>query len=137
MGQICRNCARSQRDLEREARRLAELISVPALPRMSYQDRALFPTCEAIYFAHSVDGEIIYIGETDNLRRRWKKHAELLGRTSANSIGDIAWYEFEGKLRVRRKVERMLILAIRPKLHGWIMEPTVHYPPKFTDIPFS
>ena len=43
------------------------------LPSKPLSDRANFPTCSCVYFAQA-GKDIVYVGKTKNLRKRWKNH---------------------------------------------------------------
>ena len=108
MDKLCPNCQRTLR----EAKKLADSIDVDSLPKLGYQMRHELPEFQAIYFALR-NGSVVYIGETDNVRRRWKKHIELLNKTRLDDL-EIAWYQFRGTLRHRKKTESQLIQRFHP-----------------------
>ena len=126
----CRSCQRRLR----EARRLAESIQIESLPSVAYTERARLPATSAVYFALR-ESVIIYIGESSNLRRRWKSHDTVLGRTNPKDLA-IAWCEMADSQGLRRRVESSLIKRFRPTLQRSALSPsavTASSPARFSD----
>lgn len=112
MDPSCPTCRRRKREIAS----IAEGISPAELPRLGYADRDQLPEVPAIYFALRGD-EIVYIGQTDNVRRRWRKHTEVVSRTKPDDLS-IAWSEFRGPLGIRIRVEYRLIAKYSPTAQG-------------------
>lgn len=65
------------------------------MPSASYADRALLPVSSAIYFVADQEA-VVYIGQTQNLRRRWGQHHRAAQMTDDHRI---YWREvLEGQL---------------------------------------
>ena len=85
-----------------------DLFQLPSLPLLEYKD---LPKTRAIYFV--ITGEtVLYIGQTDCLRRRWRKH-QILNKVICFEKVKIVWIELSSRLK-RINIERELIKKINP-----------------------
>lgn len=89
---------------------------------MTYTERAKLPATSAVYFALR-ESVIVYIGESGNLRQRWKSHDAVLGRTDPRDLA-IAWYELADSQGLRRRVESSLIKKFCPVLQRVASSPS-------------
>jgi hypothetical protein len=104
------------RTKERRSRRfLPDPASLPSLPLAR---RSKLPCIECIYFLiHR--GEVVYIGTTTNLKRRWSGHPELEWyKARPDLIGDavIAWWAVASSLRLY--LEGVAIRYWVPRFNG-------------------
>jgi len=51
-----------------------ESINPLTLPSLPLTERCLLLSVSAIYFCLSESGEVLYIGKSDNIARRWRQH---------------------------------------------------------------
>jgi GIY-YIG catalytic domain-containing protein len=49
-------------------------IDLLALPYVMLSELAHLPECEGIYFAIEESGELLYVGQSTNIRARWRSH---------------------------------------------------------------
>jgi Arc/MetJ-type ribon-helix-helix transcriptional regulator len=52
----------------------ASNINICSLPSISFQERQNLPSIPAIYFVVSSEEDLLYIGQTMNLQKRWEAH---------------------------------------------------------------
>ena len=94
-------------------------INLAALPRVEYRKRKNLPREAAIYFVTDGVSEIFYIGETDNLFRRFLSHSHQHHFKNACSTPMVSWLSTGAMKRWdRREIERQLIRAFMPKFNG-------------------
>lgn len=71
-------------------------INIADLPFVTLQKRHDLPSAEGVYFLFEPeeDGDLtlIYVGQTGDFRRRWKRH-EVMERLSAEKDYHIAYFE--------------------------------------------
>ncbi len=66
------------------------------------------------YILTSLDDDILYIGETKDLNRRFKEHLDDPRMTSMTSKGKAAWFVyFSVEPRILRKVESQLLFQVQ------------------------
>jgi hypothetical protein len=90
------------------------------LPYLTHSERKKLPTCPGVYFAIDASGQVAYIGQSTNLRKRWRTHSL---RNEFCESGDlesqpkikIAWLEIERELL--DEIETGLIRRFRPRLN--------------------
>ncbi len=85
------------------------------LPSLPLDKKADLPDCPAIYFAISGSGEILYVGRTAALCRRWISHHRF---KQLNDLGNVklAWLQCE-EPSILKTLEARLICALKPKLN--------------------
>ena len=85
---------------------------ISTLPSLAFEYRQDLPPIPALYFALNSQREIVYIGETENLRTRWKSHH----RARQMSAGGyrIHWMEMADADQ-RQSSERRAIAYFRPQ----------------------
>ena len=92
-------------------------IDVPALeslPSLSLEDRLSFPNIGAVYFASDAAGTVLYIGNTTNLRQRFKRHHRDHDFSNVPDVR-IAWYATESMIH-RLTLEAYCCETLRPRL---------------------
>jgi hypothetical protein len=90
-----------------------EMLSLSELPSLPLRERKSLPVYPAIYFL--LDGEkVLYIGKTQNLRRRWSAHFR---EKQAPENSRIAWLELE-EVALLGRVEKIFIKYFNPSLNG-------------------
>jgi len=57
-----------------EQREQIEQIDLLALPYVRLSELSYLPECAGIYFAIGETGELLYIGQSMNIRARWRSH---------------------------------------------------------------
>ena len=84
---------------------------ISTLPSLAFEHRQDLPPIPALYFALNNQREIVYIGETENLRTRFKSHH----RARQMGVGGyrIHWMEMSDADR-RASAERQAIAYFRP-----------------------
>jgi hypothetical protein len=91
------------------------------LPYAALSESRYLPTCAGIYFAIKEGGEVAYIGQSLNIRHRWRSHpvAAVLREPSdleaARRIR-VAWLAVEDIGQINQ-LERALIRQFRPRLN--------------------
>ena len=80
---------------------------------VNVEKRKALPEIEAVYLVWT-DNELLYIGQTANLRSRFVKHHRLVDFLNHDS--KIAWFDTTGCNRL--EVEEYFIKAFSPKLNG-------------------
>ncbi|MGL4620526.1 MAG: GIY-YIG nuclease family protein [Chroococcidiopsis sp.] len=94
----------------------APLAEEPSLylPFVNLDELGMLPSIRACYFVLH-DDQILYIGRTQNLKKRWVSHHILRNYDLPKSI-KIAWYEAEANWSLE-KMERSLIEDYKPKIN--------------------
>lgn len=85
-------------------------IDITALPSVPIAGRGLLPPIAAVYFALDDTGVVLYIGQSVDVRRRWRIHEQ---RTP--EMARIAWVPCTP--RQLANLEKRAILALRPPLN--------------------
>lgn len=84
---------------------------ISTLPSLAFEYRQDLPPVPALYFALNNQREIVYIGETGNLRDRWKSHHRA--RQMSTGGYRIHWMEM-ADADARAAAERQAIDYFRP-----------------------
>lgn len=93
-----------------------ESINPLELPSLPLESRRELSPCPAIYFV--LKGEqVLYIGRTVNLNKRWRKHAKLRQLKSYTGHIHIAWLECND-ISLLSSIEIALINFFQPELNG-------------------
>jgi excinuclease UvrABC nuclease subunit len=92
-----------------------QLVDPFALPSMPFEQRKALPRVPAVYFLIGGDSEVLYIGESYNLRSRWGHHHCLTDYEPEQELR-IAWIEIEDDM-MRGRIETALIWSHRPRLN--------------------
>ena len=90
-------------------------IVLAMLPSIALTKRETLPTCSGIYFALSEKGTVLYIGQTHNLRRRWKQHHHM-SRLTSLGCQSIAWHSCSSE--DMGQLEWRLIQQLQPVLNS-------------------
>lgn len=93
---------------------LKDKIKLSLLPFVKLCDRSDLPEIRACYFVLQNE-EVLYIGRTINLRKRWIGHHLLRNYTLPSSI-KIAWLAAKPNWSLE-KMEKDLIIAFKPKIN--------------------
>jgi hypothetical protein len=88
------------------------IAKISTLPSLAFEHRQDLPAIPALYFVLNDQREIAYIGETENLRARWKSHH----RARQMVVGGyrIHWQEIPDADQ-RTSAERQAITYFRPQ----------------------
>lgn len=88
------------------------------LPALFYADKLRLPKTGAVYILlNRISGQVLYIGETQDLRVRWRKHHVTKRFERATLAGlEIAWID-EHDYWPRYHLERALIKRLQPSLN--------------------
>lgn len=109
-----RSCGECQAR-KRQGREFAARFSLEDLTLIAYVDWRSLPESSGIYFAFNGSGEVLYIGQTQNLFHRWRVNYRALYRYGVSEIGFVLMPDVTlGRLAA----ERALIERFRPSLHG-------------------
>lgn len=65
-------------------------IDLALLPSVLFESKHELPACAAVYFVLSAEQEVLYIGRTISLQRRWAGHHRLEAYRSRPEV-KIAW----------------------------------------------
>lgn len=88
-----------------------EIAKISLLPSLAFEHRGDLPPIPALYFALNEQRMIVYIGETENLRSRWRSHHRA--RQMAQGNYRIHWIEMPDA-DARSSAEREAIAYFRP-----------------------
>ena len=90
-------------------------LDLKSLPWLPLYEKAIFPTRSAIYFAIDNQGNVQYIGRTQNVRHRWAKHHKY---DELRDIGNIKIaYLFLDAPELLLEAETALIEWFKPPLN--------------------
>jgi putative transcriptional regulator len=81
---------------------------------MAIEDLAKLPETPCVYLVVNSQGKVLYVGKSENLRKRWKSHYKLSSLIEESGIR-ISYVEVQENLLF--KVERALINALNPPLN--------------------
>lgn len=105
----------------------AEQIDPLTLPYVMMSELDYLPTCSGVYFAIEEVEQVAYVGQSCNIRQRWRAHhvegdlCDLSDLHSARRV-KIAWFETAGGEDIST-LERLLILRFRPRLNKTHLQP--------------
>lgn len=85
-------------------------VDIAALPSVPFASRGMLPPIPAVYFALSDTGTVLYVGQSIDVRRRWREHE----RREPDMV-KIAWLPCTPRQLLT--LERKIILALRPRLN--------------------
>lgn len=91
------------------------------LPRILIPNRKKLDQISAIYFVISKTEKLLYIGQTENLKKRWHKHECGIELDSPKQTS-ISWIEIEDG-NFRKKLEKLLIRKYKPSLNRVSLKP--------------
>jgi predicted transcriptional regulator/predicted GIY-YIG superfamily endonuclease len=94
-----------------------ETINPFQLPFLAIPQRDQIPSIGGIYFVISKNGDLLYIGQTVNLKIRWRRHECGINLESPRET-KIAWLAVED-FQERIKLEKALIRKFKPPLN-WV-----------------
>jgi hypothetical protein len=100
-----------------EAEQLIRGLRVERLPSEFIVNRQLLPSVCAVYFALDANDEVVYVGETRDLRARWVT-AHKVKREQGLWFGRVAYLETYDSGDVRRKIEKAAIRHYGPRLNS-------------------
>jgi putative transcriptional regulator len=92
-----------------------------SLPYVMMSELRYLPVCSGVYFAIEESGQVAYIGQSVNIRRRWRAHhvqddlCDLGDLNSARRVR-VAWLQVEKTQLDRIEVE--LIRRFKPRLNA-------------------
>lgn len=87
------------------------------LPSLPLTKRPLFPPVSAIYFFITEAGEVLYVGESDDLSLRCLSHIRHREALEVDPHARMHWLEMRGDKRKRVKFERACIRRFNPPLN--------------------
>lgn len=91
-------------------------IQVASLPSLPLAQRAALPDCPAVYFAIAATGEVLYIGRTLSLIKRWKSHHRKRQLERSGNV-QIAWLIADSPA-VLAELEDQLVERFEPALNA-------------------
>lgn len=94
-------------------------MNLDKLPSITLLDKERLPITSGIYFVCIESGELIYIGRTTNLSKRWKNHHRFpqLKRMNRKTPIVIKWLEVKGSMAELVNLEMELIKKHNPPLN--------------------
>lgn len=97
---------------------IADEVELSNLPQLPLEDKRSLPDLPAVYFAVGTDSEILYVGRTASLRRRWKgnRHQHLETLYNRDEPIHLAWLAVEHEDWLP-ELEYELITRFRPVLN--------------------
>lgn len=108
------------------------------LPYVSLSFRQALPTISSIYFVIQNGIEIIYIGQSENLKNRWKNHDKLPAIRKLGGDNRIAWLKTDKASLA--EIEAEFISRYKPSLNIAVYTPwrlgktcTIRIPIVFAD----
>lgn len=114
--------ARMEKGQEAEARNgNASGINPLTLPFVLMTELQHLPECAGVYFVLQEGGHVVYVGQSVNIRQRWKAHhiqsavCDLRNLEASRSVR-LAWLEVEDAAKLDA-VEKALIWKFRPPLN--------------------
>jgi hypothetical protein len=116
--------ARTQAD---EEARSCLIIDPFSLPYVMMSELRYLPTCSGVYFVVEEGNQIAYIGQSANIRKRWRAHPvenDLCGLSNLHAARRvrIAWAEITDVDRLST-LERELICQYKPRLNDTFNRP--------------
>lgn len=90
------------------------MIDVATLPSMPLTNHKRIPPISAIYFCLDENRQILYIGQTENLRKRWQAHHRY---TQLKQLGNISLAWVPCKTEELEATEKHLIEVFQPSLN--------------------
>ena len=97
-------------------------VDVSKLPSISFKDIVRLPNERSIYFALSETGDVLYIGQTESLSRRWLNHGKK-EELEAAGCEVIAWMRTDSDLRA---LETAFVRRLKPTLNAGERTPKIH-----------
>ena len=67
-------------------------VALETLPRLPFADRQHLPQVSAVYFALADTGKVLYIGATEDVRRRWSSPHHGEKQLVPHGCAFIAWH---------------------------------------------
>ncbi len=103
------------RSLEGKMRRvLPETVCPQLLPSVPLTRTALVPPVAAVYFILTEAGDVLYVGESKNLTKRYYDHHRQAEALVVDPHARIHWIE---RRTARKQFERACILRFRPRFN--------------------
>lgn len=103
------------RSLEGKLRRVSPATITPELlPSLPLSKRAMNPPVSAVYFILTESGEVLYIGQTENLATRHCAHQHRKEALAIDAHARLHWLE---KRAERVSFERACIAQFKPRLN--------------------
>ena len=87
------------------------IVEISYLPSVAFEYRRDLPTVPALYFVLSAQRDVMYVGQTGNLRKRWESHQRAIQMQAGGYR--IHWYRIDGE-QERAAVEGKAISYFRP-----------------------
>ena len=88
------------------------------LPCVPFKERHSLPRVSGLYFALADDGEVLYVGATQNLYQRWVSHHQDQALQKLGCLS-IAYYVCE--ISALADTEQAMISQFQPRLNGkWL-----------------
>lgn len=103
----------------------AESVDLGVLSRVPFEERAKLPTIGGVYFAIDGAGIVQYIGQAENIRKRWRYHHKGIDLVVLKGV-EIAYLETNAELL--EGLEKELIKRFQPKLNRVVKEPRAKKP---------
>lgn len=103
-------------------------IKLTELPWLPFEWKQGLPTCAAVYIVLSSNDEVLYVGQSLNIRNRWQSH-HMKRRLAKLSGVRIAWLQMSDSILLP-SVETALIEFFQPKLNRPATKKKKEYNPK-------
>ena len=92
-----------------------ETFDLSSLPYLPLSNKSKLPSCAAVYFALTVQGRVLYIGRSIDVRERLRRHHRVSLLEALGGVR-IAWLKESNSLALRR-IETALITYFNPPLN--------------------
>lgn len=111
-----------------------EWLPFLTLPSVPFEQRKGLPACAAVYFVHNAQRYVLYVGQANNLARRWYRH-EKLALLRECQAAYLSWISMDNALL--NAVEAAFIAAFRPSCNLFIPSRLDTHQPSIRRIPPS
>lgn len=91
-------------------------VDIASLPSLAIPKRHKLPEISAVYFVLERDGKLEYIGQSKNLRQRWRDGHRCCADLAAPTQARVAWLEIADETE-RQILEKHLISKYQPRLN--------------------
>lgn len=94
-------------------------FSLSELPSVYLLERDKLPNCASIYFVSDSQGQVLYVGRTVNLVKRWREHHRFnqLKRLNRKNRISISWLTCSNDINILSNLENEFIKLYKPPLN--------------------
>lgn len=98
---------------------LSNNLNLSELPSVDLFQKDKLPNCAAIYFVSDSQGQVLYVGRTVNLVKRWREHHRFnqLKRLNRKNRISISWLTCSNDINTLANLENEFIKLYKPPLN--------------------